>query len=134
MSNPGFPIMPTISSPSKSENPMMMNTTVPIQKSIRFFMMMFPAFLALVNPVSTIAKPACIQNTNAAPIRNHTAKIAELSIIIPPSSSHRRSICILPGAMDQGFSAIQKNKTCHIPGWNSDTSLCIALFKFRLSI
>ena len=32
--------------------------------------MIFPAFFALVNPVSTIAKPACIKNTNAAPIKN----------------------------------------------------------------
>ena len=31
---------------------------------------MFPAFFALVNPVSTIANPACIKNTNAAPIKN----------------------------------------------------------------
>ncbi len=43
-----------------------------MQKSIRFFMIMFPVFFALVKPASTIAKPACIQNTNAAPIKNHT--------------------------------------------------------------
>ena len=42
---------------------------VPMQKSIRFFMMMLPAFFALVKPVSTMAKPACIQKTKAAPIR-----------------------------------------------------------------
>ena len=29
--------------------------------------MMFPAFFALVKPVSTMAKPACIKNTIAAP-------------------------------------------------------------------
>ena len=46
-----------------------------MQKSIRFFIMIFPAFFALVNPVSTIAKPACIQKTRAAPIKNHTPKI-----------------------------------------------------------
>ena len=34
-----------------------MKTTVPIQKSIKFFMMILPAFLARVKPVSTIAKP-----------------------------------------------------------------------------
>ena len=50
--------------------PRKINTIVPIQKSIRFFIMMLPAFFALVNPVSTIANPACIKNTNAAPIRN----------------------------------------------------------------
>ena len=72
MSNPGLPIKPTMSSPSKSPKPRRINTTVPIQKSIRFFIRMFPAFFALVNPVSTIANPACIQNTNAAPIRNQT--------------------------------------------------------------
>ena len=50
-----------------------MNVTVPIQKSIKFFMIMFPAFFALVNPASTMANPACIQNTSAAPIKNQTA-------------------------------------------------------------
>ena len=58
-----------MSSPIISVYPKSENTTVPMQKSIRFFMMMFPAFLARVNPVSTIAKPACIQKTSAAPIR-----------------------------------------------------------------
>ena len=52
--------------------PMANHITVPMQKSIRFFMMMFPVFLARVKPASTIAKPACIQKTRAAPIRNHT--------------------------------------------------------------
>ncbi len=33
---------------------------------------MFPAFFARVNSVSTMAKPACIKNTNAAPIKNQT--------------------------------------------------------------
>ena len=51
-----------------------MNTTVPMQKSIRFFMMMLPVFFRRVKPASTIAKPACIQNTSAAPIRNQTLK------------------------------------------------------------
>lgn len=60
---------------SSKLKPMRINTTVPIQKSIRFFMMMLPAFLARVNPASTIAKPACIQKTSAAPIRNQTPKI-----------------------------------------------------------
>ena len=43
-----------------------------MQKSIRFFIMILPAFFARVKPVSTIAKPACIKNTSAAPMRNHT--------------------------------------------------------------
>ena len=46
-----------------------------MQKSIRFFMMMLPAFLARVKPVSTMAKPACIQNTSAAPIRNQNSTV-----------------------------------------------------------
>ena len=41
---------------------------VPRLKSIRFFMMMLPAFFARVKPVSTIAKPACMKNTSAAAI------------------------------------------------------------------
>ena len=45
-----------------------------MQKSIRFFMMMFPAFFARVKPVSTMANPACIRKTSAAPIRNQTPK------------------------------------------------------------
>ena len=73
MSSPGLPMRPMMSSPSRKLKPMRMNTTQPIQKSIRFFIRMLPAFLARVKPVSTMAKPACIQNTSAAPIRNHTA-------------------------------------------------------------
>ena len=61
---------PSASSPSNKPNPIRINTQVPIQKSIRFFMIMLPAFFALVNPASTIANPACIKNTNAAPIKN----------------------------------------------------------------
>jgi len=40
-----------------------------MQKSIRFFMMMLPAFFARVKPVSTMAKPACMRKTMAAPTR-----------------------------------------------------------------
>ena len=73
-SKPGFPIKPIISSPRNSPKPIRINVTVPIQKSIRFFIRIFPEFFALAKPVSTIAKPACIQNTNAAPARNHIPK------------------------------------------------------------
>ena len=45
-------------------------------------MMMLPVFLALVKPASTIAKPACIQNTSAAPIRNQTAKSCSFVISV----------------------------------------------------
>ena len=53
-----------------------------MQKSIRFFMMMFPAFLARVKPVSTIAKPHCMKNTRAAPIKNQTLHTSD--IFFPP--------------------------------------------------
>ena len=43
----------------------------PMQKSIRFFMMIFPAFLARVKPVSTMAKPACMKKTSAADTSTH---------------------------------------------------------------
>ena len=35
-------------------------------------MMMLPAFFARVKPVSTIAKPACMNQTRMAPIKNQT--------------------------------------------------------------
>ena len=82
ISKPGLPIKPTKSSPISKLKPMRMKVTVPIQKSIRFFIIMLPVFLALVKPASTIAKPACIQNTNAAPIRNHTANSCSLVICV----------------------------------------------------
>ena len=59
--------------------PVRMNMTVPMQKSIRFFMMILPAFFARVKPVSTMAKPACIQNTSAAPIKNQTPNSSPLT-------------------------------------------------------
>ena len=65
---------PMASSLTRSPNPRNINTTVPMQKSMRFFIMMLPAFLALVKPVSTIAKPACMKKTNAAPMRNQIPK------------------------------------------------------------
>ena len=84
-------MMPAMSSPSRRLKPIRMKTTVPIQKSIRFFIRILPAFFALVKPVSTIANPACIQNTSAAPIRNQTPntspfKTLKISsvIIVPP--------------------------------------------------
>jgi hypothetical protein len=42
----------------------------PKQKSITFFMVMLVAFFALVKPVSTRAKPACIMNTRIAPMKS----------------------------------------------------------------
>jgi hypothetical protein len=34
-------------------------------------MMIFPAFFALVNPVSTMANPACMKNTRIEPNNTH---------------------------------------------------------------
>ena len=42
-----------------------------MQKSIRFFIMMFEAFLARVRPDSTIAKPACMKKTSTAVSTTH---------------------------------------------------------------
>ena len=86
MSKPGLPMKPSRSSPSSSEKPMRINTTVPMQKSIRFFIRILPAFLARVKPVSTMAKPACIQNTSAAPIKNQTANTVPLTFSMMASN------------------------------------------------
>ena len=66
-----------------SPKPINQNTTVPMAKSIKFFIIIFPAFLALVNPVSTIANPACMKNTSAAPSKVQIVSNAEY-INIPP--------------------------------------------------
>ena len=68
--------------PSISEAPQINHMTVPMQKSIRFFIIMLPAFFALVKPASHMANPACIQNTSAAPARNHTAKTSPSNAFI----------------------------------------------------
>ena len=39
-----------------------------MQKSIMFFIKMFPVFFARVKPASQSANPACIKKTNAAQI------------------------------------------------------------------
>ena len=46
--------------------PKAQNINAPTEKSIRFFMMMLAAFLALVKPASTMANPACMNITIAA--------------------------------------------------------------------
>lgn len=53
--------------PNIMPKPMIQYKTVPKQKSIKFFIMMLPAFFALVNPASTKVKPACMKNTRKAP-------------------------------------------------------------------
>ena len=85
----GIPTKPhKASSPKKSPKPSRINVTVPIQKSIRFFIMMLPAFFALAKPVSTIAKPACIQNTSAAPAKNHRPNISSFTAFKISSIRH----------------------------------------------
>ena len=49
--------------PNISPKPIRKKESEPAEKSMRFFMQMFTAFLARVRPVSTRAKPACIRNT-----------------------------------------------------------------------
>ena len=73
--------------PSIRDAPQINHITVPIQKSIRFFIIIFPAFFALVKPASHMANPACIQKTRAAPARNHTEKISPSSDFITSISS-----------------------------------------------
>lgn len=69
--------------PNIKENPRIQNTALPRLKSIRFFMMIFPAFFALVKPVSTMANPACMKNTNTEP--NNTHKVStDTNIHYPP--------------------------------------------------
>ena len=109
--------MPAMSSPSRRLKPIRMKTTVPIQKSIRFFIRILPAFFALVKPVSTIANPACIQNTSAAPIRNQTPntspfKTLKISsvIIVPPrfpeGNAHPRLRGLLSAGAEEHFLLI----------------------------
>ena len=57
--------------------PRIQKTGVPMQKSMRFFMTMLPAFLARVKPVSTMAKPACMKKTSAAPMSTHMVSTEE---------------------------------------------------------
>ena len=58
--------------PNMSPNPMAQKPRDPTAKSMRFFIMMLMAFLALVNPVSTMANPACMKKTRAAQTRVQT--------------------------------------------------------------
>ena len=66
-------------------NPNIQKTNAPQAKSIKFFIIILPAFFALVNPVSTIANPACIKNTKAAP--NNTQIVSTDEYIINPPNN-----------------------------------------------
>lgn len=80
----GIPMRPkSVSSPRSSPAPRTKKPTVPRQKSIRFFIRIFAVFLARVSPASNMAKPACMKNTNAAPIKNHISHISSIADIPP---------------------------------------------------
>ena len=77
--NPLIPTIPFQSVPCIKAKPNIKKKILPSTKSIIFFIRILPVFLARVRPASHKAKPACIKNTNAAPIKNHTPKM--LSVI-----------------------------------------------------
>jgi len=57
---------------------------------MKFFMMMFPAFFALVNPASTRAKPACMNITRMAASTSQTSLTAFATSPMTPSSARIR--------------------------------------------
>jgi hypothetical protein len=57
----GSPITPPSPPLNIRLNPIIQKHGVPIQKSIMFFIRIFPVFLALVSPASQSAKPACMK-------------------------------------------------------------------------
>ena len=67
---------PNLSAPYMNPHPIIQNTIEPMQKSMRFFMMIFVAFFALVSPVSTRAKPACMKNTRDPVSISHSMSMA----------------------------------------------------------
>ena len=72
---------------------------LPNTKSIKFFMVIFPAFFALVNPVSTSANPACIKNTRNAPRQVHTilsSNSTAASELMPPAIRSDKYITFPP--------------------------------------
>ena len=88
-------------------NPIIQNTKVPRQKSITFFITIFPEFFALVSPAYTIVNPGCIKNTSTAPkstqivstdenMSNHLHKILVVylyqRIVIPEEQKWLRHI------------------------------------------
>ena len=63
---PEVPNQPVDDAPNIIPKPTAQKARDPMEKSIRFFIMMLTAFFARVKPVSTMANPACIKNTRAA--------------------------------------------------------------------
>ena len=65
-------------------NPTSQKQGVPMQKSIIFFIRMFPVFFALVSPASQSENPACMKNTKNAPTKVQATLIPS-NITISPS-------------------------------------------------
>ncbi len=65
------PNQPVEVAPNMSPKPMAQKAMEPMEKSMRFFIMMLMEFLARVKPASTMAKPACMKNTRAAATSVH---------------------------------------------------------------
>ena len=68
---------PKWEAPNIKPKPNTQKITVPMQRSITFFITMFPEFLPCAKPVSTMQKPACIKKTKAAPRSTHRVSIDE---------------------------------------------------------
>ena len=64
--NPDVPNQPVLETPNIRPNPTAQNARLPMEKSIKFFIIILMAFLARVKPASTIANPACMKKTSAA--------------------------------------------------------------------
>ena len=82
------PLVPmnALPAPNIMAKPIAQYAMEPIEKSIRFFMRMLTAFLARVNPDSTIANPACIKKTrNAATSTHNVSAIYFASETFSPS-------------------------------------------------
>lgn len=73
--------------PNIKPNPTSQKAGVPIQKSIRFFIKIFPVFFALVNPASHMENPACIKKTKAAPNNTYIVFTELYMITTPPTFS-----------------------------------------------
>jgi hypothetical protein len=67
--NPLEPMKPPMSWPNMRPKPSRKKAGCPAAKSSRFFIRMLPAFLARAKPISTRAKPACMNMTRMAAIR-----------------------------------------------------------------
>ena len=86
LKNPEVPIQAP-SPPYMTANPIRKKQMEPMTKSIRFFIRIFPAFLALVNPVSSMAKPACMKKIRIVPTMVHTTFNSICKFSISHSSS-----------------------------------------------